>query len=187
MNTNTTTIAGAFERETWGVEYIRPSNSSLRAAGGVLVSSSNDGAGNGSWSHSPTDLWEFPDGSQLEVAFSGCGEFRKRRIVIANAFSLNMLTLGVGATDLQVCRVPPEYIRGEIEEAGDFTSIVGHADTSAVFSSQLGLDIPCNRATFKLEEDHILFVGQYKGPRLPEGATSLPEGAKVEWAMVTIA
>ena len=77
MNTNTTTIAGAFEQETWGVEYIRPSNSSLRAAGGVLVSSSNDGAGNGSWSHSPTDLWEFPDGSRLEVAFSGCGECRE--------------------------------------------------------------------------------------------------------------
>lgn len=46
----TTTIAGAFEQETWGVEYIRPSNSSLRTRGEVLVSSSNDGAGNGSWS-----------------------------------------------------------------------------------------------------------------------------------------
>lgn len=80
MNTNTTTIAGAFEQETWGVEYIRPSNSSLRAAGGVLVSSSNDGAGNGSWSHSPTELWQFPDGSRLEVAFSDCGECRKWRV-----------------------------------------------------------------------------------------------------------
>ena len=27
----------------------------------------------------------------------------------------------------------------------------------------------------------------YYGPRLPEGATSLPEGATVEWAMVVIA
>ena len=76
-NTNTNTIAGTFERQTWGVEYARPSSSSLRAAGGELVSSSNDGAGNGSWSHSPTDLWEFPDGSRLEVAFSDCGECRK--------------------------------------------------------------------------------------------------------------
>ena len=177
MNTNTTTIAGAFERQTWGVDYVRPQNSLLREAGGVLISSSND---NGSYSHSPTDMWEFPDGSRLRVAYSDCGECRKWRVVIANAFSLNMLDLGVGATDLQVCRVPPEYIRGEIEEAGGFASIVGHADTAAVFSSLLGLDIPCNRATFQLEEDHILFVCQYKGPRLPEGA-------KVEWAMVTIA
>ena len=108
-------------------------------------------------------------------------------VVIANAFSLNMLSLEVGITDLQVCPTSPECIRQEIEEAGGFTSIVGHADTAAIFSSLLGLDVPCNRATFLLEEDVILFVGQYKGPRLPEGATTLPEGAKVEWAMVTIA
>ena len=184
MNTNTTTIAGAFEQASWGVDSVRPQNRLLREAGGELVTSSNE---NGSYSHSPTEIWEFPAGSRLRVTCSDCGECRKRRIVIANAFSLNMLTLGVGATDLQVCRVPPEYIRGEIEEAGCYASIVGHADTAAVVSSQLGLDIPCNRATFQLEEDHILFVGQYKGPRLPEGATSLPEGAKVEWAMVTIA
>lgn len=184
MNTNTITIAGAFERQTWGVDYVRPQESLLHEAGGVLISSSND---NGGYSHSPTDLWEFPDGSRLRVTCSECGECRKWRVVIANAFSLNMLELGVSATDLQVCRVPPEYIREEIKEAGDFASIVGHVDTAAIFSSLLGLDVTCNRATFTLEEDVVLFVGQYKGPRLPEGATTLPEGAKVEWAMVTIA
>ena len=68
------TIAGEFERQTWGVEYVRPTNNSLREAGGALISSSNDGAGNGSWSHSPTDVWRFPDGSCLEVAYSSCGE-----------------------------------------------------------------------------------------------------------------
>ena len=109
------------------------------------------------------------------------------KIVIANAFSLNMLDLDVGITNLQVCPTSPEFIREEVEAAGGFTSIVGHADTAAVFSSLLGLDVPCNRATFQLEEGHTLFVGQYKGPRLPEGATSLPEGATVEWAMVVIA
>ena len=108
-------------------------------------------------------------------------------VVIANAFSLNMLDLEVGVTDLQICPASPDVIRQEIEEEGGFTSVVGHADTAAVFSSLLGLDVPCNRATFTLEEDTTLFVGQYKGPRLPEGATTLPEGAKVEWAMVTLA
>ena len=109
------------------------------------------------------------------------------KVVIANAFSLNMLDWDVDVTDIQVCPASPDAIRQEIAEVGGFTSIVGHADTAAVFSSLLGLDVPCNRATFTLKEDHILFVGQYKGPRLPEGATTLPEGAKVEWAMVTIA
>ena len=109
------------------------------------------------------------------------------KIIIANAFSLNMLSLEVGITELQIRPTSPDVIREEIAEAGGFASIVGHADTATVFSSLLGLDVPCNRATFHLEEGVTLFVGQYKGPRLPEGATSLPEGAKVEWAMVTIA
>ena len=108
-------------------------------------------------------------------------------VVIANAFSLNMLDLDVGVTDLQVCPTCQEFVREEVEAAGGFTSIVGHADTAAVFSGILGLDVPMNRATFQLEEGVTLFVGQYKGPRLPEGATSLPEGATVEWAMVVIA
>ena len=109
------------------------------------------------------------------------------KVIIANAFSLNMLDLDVGITDLQICPASPDVIRQGIEEEGGFTSIVGHADTAAVFSGLLGLDVPCNRATFQLEEGVTLFVGQYKGPRLPEGATTLPEGAKVEWAMVVIA
>ena len=103
-------------------------------------------------------------------------------VVIANSFSLK-----VGVINLQICPASPDVIRQEVELEGGFTSIVGHADTAAVFSSLLGLDVPCNRATFTLEEGVTLFVGQYKGPRLPEGATSLPEGAKVEWAMVVIA
>ena len=66
-------------------------------------------------------------------------------VIITNAFSLNMLDLDVGITNLQVCPTCPEFIREEIEAAGGFTSIVGHADTAAIFSSLLGLDVPCNR------------------------------------------
>ena len=72
------------------------------------------------------------------------------KIVIANAFSINMLAMEVGIANLQVCPTSPEFIREEVEAAGGFTSIVGHADTAAVFSSLLGLDVPCNRATFQL-------------------------------------
>lgn len=183
----TTTIAGAFEQETWGVEYIRPSNSSLRAAGGVLVSSSNDGAGNGSWSHSPTDLWEFPDGSRLEVAFSSCGECRKLRVAIANTFTSKMLDLSGGRIDAQFCPVTPYIIKDYIEESGSFESFVGHADTAALFSSLLGLDVAHNRAAFNFEEGTVLFVGELSGGRLPEGATTMPEGVKISWVMVTIA
>ncbi len=53
-------------------QYCRPNNAQLRAAGGVLVSSSNDEQSNGGWSFSPTDEWRFPDGSELTVAYSMC-------------------------------------------------------------------------------------------------------------------
>lgn len=70
------TIAGRFVRESgdWDGDYARPWGAALRKAGGVCIHSSNDEAG--SWSHSPTEEWEFPDGSRLEVGFSGCGEIR---------------------------------------------------------------------------------------------------------------
>ena len=109
------------------------------------------------------------------------------KIVIANAFSINMLSLEVGVTDLQVCPASPDVIRQEVEEAGGFSSIVGHADTAAVFSSLLGLDVAHNRAAFKFDESSVLFVGELSGGRLPEGATTMPEGVKISWVMVTIA
>jgi len=107
------------------------------------------------------------------------------RVVIANAFSLNMLDLSEGLTDLEVYATSAELVREEIATAeecgGEVVSIVGHADTAAVFSTLLGRPVPVNRVNIKLTQGVILLVGQYIGPRLPEGATTLPEGARIEW------
>jgi hypothetical protein len=65
-------------------------------------------------------------------------------------------------------------------------SVVGHADTAAVFSEVMGGHVEFNRASVKLADGDILYVGQYSGPRLPEGATALPEGAKITWLKVSI-
>ena len=49
--------------------YSRPRDSELRDEfGGSLVSSSNDGES--IISFSPTDVWEFEDGSRVEIAYS---------------------------------------------------------------------------------------------------------------------
>ena len=49
--------------------YSRPRDSELREEfGGRMVSSSNDGES--IISFSPTDVWEFPDGSRAEIAYS---------------------------------------------------------------------------------------------------------------------
>ena len=99
---------------------------------------------------------------------------------ILNAFSLNMI---VGNADI-VVREISQKVAARL--AAICTSAVGHADTAAVFSSVLGVEVPCNRATVALKEGDVALVGQYSGPRLPEGATSLPEGATIKWLVVGV-
>ena len=99
---------------------------------------------------------------------------------ILNAFSLNMI---VGNADI-VVREVSQKVAAIL--AADCVSAVGHADTAAVFSSVLGVTVPCNRATVALKEGDVALVGQYSGPRLPEGCSSLPEGATIKWLVVGV-
>lgn len=102
-------------------------------------------------------------------------------LVVANAFSLNMLD----AKEAGLRFVPLTLEQAQAEWPGcNVISVVGHADTARVFSVLLGTEIEYNRCTYKRREDDILLVGQYSGPRLPEGATELPEGAAVQWWLV---
>jgi len=122
-------------------------------------------------------------------------------ILVANAFALSMLDPEVqrhghycGARTPAPCgdgsaRAAREFLekwetpRGD-EPAASVRSIVGHADTARVFGALLGRDIAPNRESIKLQSSQprqILLVGQYVGPRLPEGATELPEGASIFW------
>lgn len=97
---------------------------------------------------------------------------------IANAFSLSM----VEAADLprirfESCARPERTIA-----SGRFVSAVGHADTAAL------LGVPCNRVSVKLAQfGDWLYIAQYKGPRLPEGTTTLPEGASFDWVICRLA
>ena len=100
---------------------------------------------------------------------------------ILNAFSLNMVV--VGNADI-VVREISQVTAANL--AADCVSAVGHSDIAAVFSSVLGVEIPCNRATVALKEGELALVGQYSGPRLAEGATALPEGATIKWLVVAV-
>ena len=99
---------------------------------------------------------------------------------ILNAFSLNMIEGNADVTVREVSQKVAAIL------APACVSAVGHADTAAVFSSVLGVEIPCNRATVALKEGDVALVGQYSGPRLPEGAVSLPEGAAIKWLVVGV-
>ena len=103
---------------------------------------------------------------------------------ILNAFSLNMLKRF--PTEVYVRELTLGEAREMATEEETPISAVGHASTAAIFADLLGIAVPFARITVELVvRDHAL-VGQYRGPRLEEGMTVLPEGATIEWYHIDI-
>ena len=75
----------------------------------------------------------------------------------------------------------------ESDEPDVVASAVGHADTAAVFGAALGVPVACRRISVTLRAGERAILGQYNGPRLPEGATALPDGASIRWLLVEVA
>ena len=97
---------------------------------------------------------------------------------LGNAFSLQMVGEDVIVT---VRTIAPD------EVPMDAISVIGHPDTAAVVSGALGRKVPYNRASIQLEPGDVLYVAQLQGGRLPEGATTLPEGFSIGWREVVVA
>ncbi len=108
-------------------------------------------------------------------------------LFLSNAFSLSMLPADAGLLGMRFLPLSPEVAKLTAENSvrsGTFQSVVGHVSTAAVFASVLGCEVPENRVSLRLDPGDTLLVGQYAGPRLPEGATELPEGASIQWWLV---
>lgn len=116
-------------------------------------------------------------GKSIILQVAQKGDFTMK--YISNAFSLNMMTID----DFSLVRIK-KVSASEIP--ADVQSVIGHPDTASVVSNILGFETPYNRVSLSLEHDDVLFVAQYKGPRLPEGATELPEGATLEFLEVSM-
>ena len=100
---------------------------------------------------------------------------------LSNALSLSMLpTQGA-----QLSCVPVDLATARRLSIGA-ESVVGHADTAALFASLLGREVAVQRRSLALEAGDVLLVGQYSGPRLPEGAVALPTGAELRWWRVDV-
>lgn len=104
-------------------------------------------------------------------------------MILANAFSLQMLDLTV---EHQISITPLTI--GEVRNllSGGFTSAIGHPDTAAVVGDIIGFDVPMNRINISLDTGTTLIVAQLTGGRLPEGATTLPEGFSITFVKVKI-
>ncbi|MCB9172305.1 MAG: DUF1874 domain-containing protein [Ardenticatenales bacterium] len=102
---------------------------------------------------------------------------------LINAFSANMLhslNAMVSFTALSLDEAQ-ETMRVDAPQ-----SAVGHESTAAVFSAVLGEKVDANRVSVTLRRGDKALLGQYRGPRLEEGATELPDGATIEWALVEV-
>lgn len=109
-------------------------------------------------------------------------------MVLMNAFSANMLAEFPASVRFEeVSAEDVSLTLACIEAGGDsWESAVGHADTAAVFGDVLGHDVPCVRSTVTLRAGDRAIVGQYFGPRLPEGCKTLPDGAAIKWLVATV-
>ena len=103
-------------------------------------------------------------------------------LYLSNAFSGSMLLANIlprkGMVGVVIKRFDVDDVRRRLDR-DEFTSIVGHADMASVLTNMLGKEVKFNRVSTSLELGDELIWAQYDGPRLAEGATSLPEGAKV--------
>lgn len=108
------------------------------------------------------------------------------KLIITNAFSLSMLPEAGGKVSVDVIEQADilDYLRTAETDGFSVESAVGHASTAAIFSDLLSYPVAVNRVSISLNWNTLLLVGQYTGPRLPEGATSLPEGASIRWFLV---
>ena len=115
----------------------------------------------------------------------------KMKPIILNSFSPNMLSqfpASVYFEEMPLDEVRKLYADAESRNKNPepLPSAVGHADTAAVFSSELSMTVPANRLNVSLTKGDRAIIGQYRGPRLPEGTTTLPEGATIMWLQVEV-
>jgi enhancing lycopene biosynthesis protein 2 len=103
-------------------------------------------------------------------------------VYLTNAFSINMLN----RSSHVISFIPLTEDETRALLSHGFVSAVGHQDTANVLTDLLGISIPCERRNVVLDEGDKLVVAQYTGPRLPEGATKLPEGAEITFWLVQI-
>lgn len=99
---------------------------------------------------------------------------------ITNAFSLQMLDL----TEISLISVKPISLEEVKSMKDNLVSALGHQDIANVLSEMIGVKLPVNRISNKLEFDEPILVAQFTGGRLPEGATKLPEGFTIKFVLV---
>lgn len=110
---------------------------------------------------------------------------------IMNAFSIQMILDLIGETDGEN-QVTASFSPLSKEKAAAILdldgvdSFIGHKETADIVSKMLGMEIPFQRRFAKLVPGEAAIIAQVKGGRLPEGATTLPEGMEIVFILVMV-
>jgi len=120
------------------------------------------------------------------------------KVYLTNAFSLNMLQFGTDLT-VNIRKLTVDEAKRVLAPEGHLdpgvVPAIGHTDTAAIVGGLLGLsegdiarmvEVAQSRPTVKMTGGDRAVVAQYIGPRLPEGTTKLPEGARIEFFLVEL-
>jgi len=98
------------------------------------------------------------------------------------SFLLNAIPGAIVAPEgiiLEIVPAKPEWI------PMDVISSIGHKETAVIVSKMLGREVPLSRiSTPVMKPGDVNWAALYQGPRLPEGATELPEGATLRFYRV---
>lgn len=100
-----------------------------------------------------------------------------------NAFSIQMIS-SMEEASVSFKKITVEQAKNLL--AGEVESYIGHAETAVVVGSMLGMEIPAQRRFGTLSVGETAIVAQVLGGRLPEGATTLPEGMSIQFFQVTV-
>lgn len=96
---------------------------------------------------------------------------------LCNSFSLQMIG------DFALMSKMPADIS---EVPADALNCIGHEDTAAIIGGMLKRELHANRVPVSLEPGDVAFVFQVTGGRLPEGATTIPEGMSIKLFKVLV-
>ena len=127
---------------------------------------------------------------------------------LLNSFSINMLPSGgilkIEKSDIGILintnvrnQKGFKAVRGEAASIthhlkADIECCIGHQDLCNILADKLSaitekaVTLTANRVSVTLAAGETAIVAQYLGPRLPEGAHLLPEGAKIEFYFLTV-
>lgn len=105
-------------------------------------------------------------------------------IFLSNSFSAQMLVLHKGRVSVSFEEVSKGVFRKGLSRG--FTSVIGHKVTAHFLELELGIRIPYQRYTLKLDLCDTLYIAQYSGGRLQENMVVRPENSQFKYIIAKI-